>query len=62
MNHVTFRDIYAAIGNLSVEQLNQPVQVLDEKTGKVSPIAKIHFPKEDIFSENPSEPIFLVKN
>lgn len=62
MKHITFRDIYSAIGNLSVEQLNKPAQIMDEKTGELTPIAKIHFPKEDIFSENLSEPIFLVKN
>jgi hypothetical protein len=49
------------IGDLSIEQLSKPVQIMDEKIGELSPIARIHFPKEDIFSENESDHVLLVK-
>lgn len=61
MKPITFRDIYAAIGNLSVEQLNKPIQIMDEKTGEISSIAKVSFPKEDLFSNNDDEPVLLIK-
>lgn len=59
--HITYRDIYTLIGGLSLQQLDTPVQIIDDVTGEISPIISFKLPEEDLLTDSDSEPVFLVK-